>query len=136
MHVCNHVLLILFTLNCRKLNFMSEMKQDTSHCVRDKHLCQCVCVGCCLFQLPLLSLFFIIYSVKVHIQYFTKLLNYRLSYLCVLTVPLIGDQMELFPDNDSSNSLEHVLFPAATLISREADQSRRQHSHVIIILAE
>ena len=76
------------------------------------------------------------YSVKVHIQYFTKLLNYRLSYLCVLTVPLIGDQMELFPDNDSSNSLEHVLFPAATLISREADQSRREHSHVIIILAE
>ena len=54
----------------------------------------------------------------------------------MLTVPLIGDQIELFPDNDSSNSLEHVLFPAATLISREADQSRRLHSHVIIILAE
>ena len=46
----------------------------------------------------------------------------------MLTVPLIGDQIELFPDNDSSNSLEHVLFPAATLISREADQSRRQYS--------
>ena len=54
----------------------------------------------------------------------------------MLTVPLIGDQIELFPDNDSSNSLEHVLFPAATLISPEADQSRRLHSHVIIILAE
>ena len=137
MHVCNHVLLILFTLNCRKSNFLSEMKRDTSQCVIKTNTYANVCVGYCLFQLPLLSLFFIIYSVKVHIQYFTKPLNYRLSYLCVLPVPLIGDQTKLFhvfPDNDSSDSLEHVLFPTATLISREADQSRCQQSYVIIIL--
>ena len=48
----------------------------------------------------------------------------------MLTVPLIGDQVNLSLDNDSSNSLEHVLFPAATLISPKADQLHRQYSHM------
>ena len=87
------------------------MKQDTSHCVIETNTNANVCVGCCLFQLYLWSLFFIIYSVIVHIQYFTELLYNRLSYVCTLTVPLIGDQVNLFPENDSSNSLEHVSLP-------------------------
>ena len=67
----------------------------------------CVSATAC-FNCPYCHCFSSYIQLKFTYNTSTKPLNYRLSYLCVLTVPLIGDQTKLFnvfPDNDSSDSL-------------------------------
>ena len=133
-HVCNHVLLILFTLLTagNQITRVKWSKRQPHFAIETKDLRKCVC-------LLLVSTCPVFYNIFIYSSYTILHKAAKLYVALHLHANCTSDWSSAFSFwqwlRDSSNSLEQKLFPAASLISWGADQSCRQYYHVIIILA-